>query len=66
MRPAPTPPVIALHTKPELAEAEAAPGVYVAAQVAKLRKLGASQGVDCRWMVVSHSSDTRLGVFGYG
>lgn len=44
-------PVIALHNKPELAEAEAAPGVYVAAQVATLRKLGASQGVDCRWMV---------------
>lgn len=47
MRPAPTSP----HTKPELAEAEAAPGVYVAAQVATLRKLGASQGVDCRWLV---------------
>jgi putative transcriptional regulator len=44
-------PVIALHDRPELAEAETSPGVYIAAQVATLQKLGKSQPNTCRWIV---------------
>lgn len=44
-------PVIALHTRPEFAEAVASPGIYVAAQLPTLRKLGKIAAAECRWLV---------------
>lgn len=44
-------PVIALHSRPEFAEAEASPGIYLAAQIPTLRKLGKVAAADCRWLV---------------
>ncbi len=44
-------PVIALHNRPEWAEAETSPGVYIAAQVATLKGLGKAQSSLCRWIV---------------
>lgn len=44
-------PVIALHSRPEFAEAEASPGIYLAAQIPTLRKLGEIAAADCRWLV---------------
>lgn len=48
-------PVIVLHCRPEFAEAEASPGVYLAAQIPTLRKLRRIAARDCRWLV-GHSA----------
>lgn len=48
-------PIIALHARPDLADAEVAAGVYVAAQQAYLKHLASFQREECRW-VVGHTA----------
>lgn len=44
-------PVLALHRRPDLAEVEPAPGIYVAAQLTTLRRLLVVPAAECRWIV---------------
>lgn len=44
-------PMIALHNRPEFAEAEASPGVYITARLNALEKLTEISASECRWIV---------------
>jgi|694.fasta_scaffold09954_3 putative transcriptional regulator len=43
-------PMVALHNRPDLAEAEVSPGIYITARLKTLQKLSGIPATECRWI----------------